>query len=178
MQNPAQTFGGIVAQAMGSDFIFISSPPHRIGYNMKRKSIRELAAEIGVSKQAIYKRITREPLRSLIQANVYKTAYKSAYKTVNRLYVDEVGETLIKRAFQHSASHTEPHTKSSTDVYTATIKILHEQLIAKDKQIAELSAMVKMLAMGTIRKPKRKRIKLNKSTEMSAPIRRLINSKS
>ena len=120
----------------------------------------------------------------------YKVAYKVAYKivnqivnqTVNRLYVDEVGETLIKRAFQHSVSHTkphtEPHTKSSTDVYTATIQILHEQLIAKDKQIAELTAVIKIQAMSAIRKPKRKRIKLGKSAETSAPVRRLINSKS
>lgn len=55
------------------------------------KTIREIAAEIGVSKQAIFKRIKKEPL---------STSLRGLMSTVDgRLVVSVDGEKLIKSAF-------------------------------------------------------------------------------
>lgn len=62
------------------------------------KTIRQIADEIGVSKQAVFKKIKREPL---------STSLQGLMATVDgRLTVSVDGENLIKQAFLRSDSST------------------------------------------------------------------------
>ena len=123
------------------------------------KTIKQIADELGVSKQAVQKRIAREPLYTRIQPYI---------STVNRVkYIEYIGENLIKQAFLN----IEPTTVDvdmgidgdidktevvHSDVYSIlkiTIDTLQEQLLAKDKQleekdkqISELTATIKIQA--------------------------------
>ena len=173
---------------------------------MKRKSIREVAEEIGVSKQAIFYRMKRPPLSDMLQSHLSKESsvltvsfdgermVKQAFcnkATVKRppkgkdiLITSFDGEKLIKQTFCNKAAVKRPSKENipfdgrAMAMLFDVVDTFKEQLIAKDKQIAELTAVIKIQAMSAIRKPKRKRIKLGKSAETSAPVRRLINSKS
>ena len=62
------------------------------------KTIRQIADEIGVSKQAVFKKIKREPL---------STSLQGLTATVDgRLMVEVDGEKLIKQAFSAIAPST------------------------------------------------------------------------
>ena len=62
------------------------------------KTIRQIADEIGVSKQAVFKKIKREPL---------STSLQGLTATVDgRLMVEVDGEKLIKQAFYENAPST------------------------------------------------------------------------
>ena len=62
------------------------------------KTIRQIADEIGVSKQAVFKKIKREPL---------STSLQGLTATVDgRLMVEVDGEKLIKQAFSEIAPST------------------------------------------------------------------------
>lgn len=101
------------------------------------KTIKEIADEIGVSKQAIFKRIKREPLSTSLQGLMV---------TVDgRLMVSVDGEKLIKQAFSGGESSTSdnqlPSTKSEEkSVDGALYEILKMELQAKNEQIAALQA--------------------------------------
>ena len=104
------------------------------------KTIRQIADEIGVSKQTVYKR------------------YKGKLHTVCAPYAHtEQGETLIKQDFLQKecsvGAHTYAHTERSNGevleqsenvgviaVLQTTIDTKSEQLAVKDKQIEELNA--------------------------------------
>lgn len=116
------------------------------------KTIKQIADEIGVSKQAVQKRIAREPLCTSIQA------YISTHEGIK--YIDEAGENLIKSAFtkiQPTTTYTDisidipdnqqptVHSAVHTDIHSEILKtlqenllILQEQLKVKDKQIEDL----------------------------------------
>lgn len=119
------------------------------------KTIRQIADEIGVSKQAVFKKIKREPL---------STSLQGLTATVDgRLMVEVDGEKLIKQAFSEIAPSTTdnqltgavdglvdaPSTKNAEktaevdgviSVLQATIDTLQGQLDVKDRQIEELNA--------------------------------------
>ena len=114
------------------------------------KTIRQIADEIGVSKQAVFKKIKREPL---------STSLQGLTATVDgRLMVEVDGEKLIKQAFSEIAPSTTdnqltgavdglvdaPSTKNAEktaevdgviSVLQATIDTLQGQLEVKDRQI-------------------------------------------
>lgn len=118
------------------------------------KTIRQIADEIGVSKQAVFKKIKREPL---------STSLQGLTATVDgRLMVEVDGEKLIKQAFSEIAPSTTtnqltgavdglvdaPSTKNEEkmaevdgviSVLKATIDTLQGQLEVKDRQIAKLT---------------------------------------
>ncbi|MCL1901480.1 MAG: hypothetical protein FWG51_03670 [Firmicutes bacterium] len=109
------------------------------------KTILQIANEIGVSKQAIQKRLTREPLKSSIQAYI---------KVVDGTkQIDDIGETLIKSAFSENSS-IDVHKDTSTDktdvpidvhseiigLLTSNLEIIQNQLLEKDRQITKLQA--------------------------------------
>lgn len=127
------------------------------------KTIKQIADEIGVTKQAIQKRLTREPLCTSL------SPYISTDNGTK--YIAEIGESLIKQAF----AKNEPTTASidvagnytrvgvdasvdiptdvHSDVYSDIIKILQEnlnivqkQIEVKDKQIEELTETVRLQA--------------------------------
>ena len=120
------------------------------------KTIKQIADEIGVSKQAIYKRIKKEPLSTKLSTNL---------STVDgRLTVSVDGENLIKQVFEPMAINQscqpvdslvdESPTKVDgattlvdslfnekiIDILQKNIETLQSQLEIKDKQIDDLSS--------------------------------------
>lgn len=124
------------------------------------KTIRQIADEIGVSKQAVFKKIKREPL---------STSLQGLTATVDgRLMVEVDGEKLIKQAFSEIAPSTTtnqltgavdglvdaPSTKNEEkmaeadgviSVLRATIDTLQGQLEVKDRQIEQQAQTIARL---------------------------------
>ena len=119
------------------------------------KTIKEIAEEIGVSKQAVQKRISREPLYTSIQPYISTVG--------GTKYIAYIGESLIKSTFYENdrqpVADNQPttlYTHVDSDVYSVlketidTLKLQLEvkdnQLAEKDKQIGELTATVRAQA--------------------------------
>ena len=108
------------------------------------KTIRQIADEIGVSKQAVYKRYKGK-------LHTVCTPYTHTEQGV--LYLSEQAETLIKQDFLKNDCSNGAHTERSIGavpeqsqeagvvaVLQATIDTLQGQLEVKDRQIEELNA--------------------------------------
>lgn len=112
------------------------------------KTIKQIADEIGVSKQTVYKRY---------KGKLYTVCAPYAHTEQGVLYIEEQGETLIKQDFlqkecsigAHTYAHTErsngavleqPENAGVIAVLQTTIDTLQGQLEIKDKQIEELNA--------------------------------------
>ena len=108
------------------------------------KTIRQIADEIGVSKQAVYKRY---------KGKLYTVCAPYAHTEQGVLYLSEQAETLIKQDFLNDDHSNEAHTERSIGVVQeqsqeagvvavlqATIDTLQGQLAVKDRQIEELNA--------------------------------------
>lgn len=112
------------------------------------KTIRQIADEIGVSKQAVYKRF---------KGKLHTVCAPYAHTEQGVLYIEEQGETLIKQDFLQKecsvGAHTYAHTERSNGevleqsenvgviaVLQTTIDTLQGQLAIKDKQIEDLNA--------------------------------------
>ena len=124
------------------------------------KTIRQIADEIGVSKQAVFKKIKREPL---------STSLQGLTATVDgRLMVEVDGEKLIKQAFSEiTPSTTDNQLTGAVDglvegastqhaektaevdgvisVLQATIDALQGQLEVKDRQIEQQAQTITRL---------------------------------
>ena len=115
------------------------------------KTIRQIADEIGVSKQAVYKRY---------KGKLHTVCAPYAHTEQGVLYLSEQAETLIKQDFlkddrsngAHTDTHTDTHTERSIGavpeqsqedsvvaVLQATIDTLQGQLEVKDRQIEKLT---------------------------------------
>ena len=111
------------------------------------KTIREIADEIGVSKQAVFKKIKREPL---------STSLQGLTSTVDgRLTVSVDGEKLIKQAFSPGTPSTnhqpvDGQVDGPVDgmiaVLQATIDTLQGQLEVKDRQIEQQAQTITRLS--------------------------------
>lgn len=112
------------------------------------KTIRQIADEIGVSKQAVYKRY---------KGKLHTVCAPYAHTEQGVLYLSEQAETLIKQDFlkdnRSNGAHTDTRTERSIGavleqsqeagvvaVLQATIDMLQGQLAVKDRQIEELNA--------------------------------------
>ena len=108
------------------------------------KTIRQIADEIGVSKQTVYKRY---------KGKLYTVCAPYAHTEQGVLYIEEQGETLIKQDFLQKECSIGAHTERSNGavleqsenagvvaVLQTTIDTLQGQLAIKDKQIEELNA--------------------------------------
>lgn len=112
------------------------------------KTIRQIADEIGVSKQAVYKRY---------KGKLHTVCAPYAHTEQGVLYLSEQAETLIKQDFlkddRSNGAHTDTHTERSigavpeqpkeadiVSVLQATIDTLQGQLEVKDHQIEKLTA--------------------------------------
>lgn len=101
------------------------------------KTVRQLAEEIGVSKQAVHQKRKSKALSTALQP------FTSTIDGV--VYIDVDGEKLIKQAFGiNECKQVDDNKTSQIDdyVYTVlnnTIDMLKEQLTIKDKQIETLS---------------------------------------
>ena len=111
------------------------------------KTIRQIADEIGVSKQAVYKRY---------KGKLHTVCAPYAHTEQGVLYLSEQAETLIKQDFlkadRSNGAHTDTHTERSIGtvpeqsqeagvvaVLQATIDTLQGQLEVKDQQIEKLT---------------------------------------
>ena len=108
------------------------------------KTIRQIADEIGVSKQAVYKRY---------KGKLHTVCAPYTHTEQGVLYLSEQAETLIKQDFlkydRSNGAHTErsigavPEQSQEAGVVAvlqATIDTLQGQLEVKDRQIEELNA--------------------------------------
>lgn len=109
------------------------------------KTIKQIADEIGVSKQAVHQKRKNKELSTALQP------FTSIVDGV--VYISVDGEKLIKSAFSKNVSQTEnkEFTESSYQVvdneFTVnfTLKTLSKQLEEKDKQLAEKDKQIDKL---------------------------------
>lgn len=73
------------------------------------KTIKQIADELGISKQAVFKRIDNLGLRSKLT------------KIDNQLMVEKEQENMIKSAFSEKQPSTKPSTKPSTSLQLETV---------------------------------------------------------
>jgi len=92
------------------------------------KTIKQIADELGVSKQAVRKKITPE------------IGNQFAVTNGNTVYISEQGEALIKSAFTKSIGNqvTGNQTVTNANQVTTLIDMLQRELEVKNKQIDEL----------------------------------------
>ena len=101
------------------------------------KTIRQIADEIGVSKQAVYKRY---------KGKLYTVCAPYAHTEQGVLYLSEQAETLIKQDFLRDTERSigampeQSQEAGVVAILQATIDTLQGQLSVKDKQIEELNA--------------------------------------
>ena len=117
------------------------------------KTIRQIADEIGVSKQAVYKRY---------KGKLHTVCAPYAHTEQGVLYLSEQAETLIKQDFlkdnRSNGAHTDTHTERSIGavpeqskeagvvaVLQATIDTLQGQLEVKDRQIEQQAQTITRL---------------------------------
>jgi len=117
------------------------------------KTILQIAKEIGVSKQAVYKRY---------KGKLHTEVSPYVHIKDGATYILEQGESIIKADFEknsdilngthteHIGSTSEPQTERIQDVPSDTvntlIQMLKSELEAKNKQIEELMATIKIQA--------------------------------
>jgi len=90
------------------------------------KNIKQIADEVGVSKQAIRNQIAKLGLQSSLQKNG------------NQFAINEQQETAIKQSFEKiSQSENAKQTHIENDSLCVVVSVLQEQLKAKDEQLAE-----------------------------------------
>ena len=99
------------------------------------KTIRQIADEIGVSKQAVYKRY---------KGKLHTVCAPYAHTEQGVLYLSEQAETLIKQDFlkddrSNGAAPEQSQEAGVVAVLQATIDTLQGQLEVKDRQIEKLT---------------------------------------
>jgi len=108
------------------------------------KTIKQIADEVGVSKQSVYKRI---------KGSLYTDVAPYVHTINGVVYISEQGETIIIKAFSEKNIYKRAHTYAHTKPYAEYIgvhtdndeitflreqnKTLLEQLTIKDKQLEE-----------------------------------------
>lgn len=142
------------------------------------KTILQIANELGVSRQAVYSKMKKPPLANALQTCISKVD--------NVLTVSLDGEKLIKQAFSKSIAVNKLSTKNNPldseliKLLCKTVDNLTEQLAVKDKQIAELNAIIKIQAEKPNRtgekSPSPKPYKINNFKKSSAPLERLLKN--
>lgn len=131
------------------------------------KTIKELADEFGVSKQAI-----RKKLDANFRANYVQTVTRNGVQT---LVIVNSGYLLLKQHFG-GGNNQKPGEKTVTsttgNMSTDTIELLNQQLATKDNQIKEkddqLKAMQKLLDQA-------QQLQLMTEQKISAPQKREVD---
>jgi len=110
------------------------------------KTILQIAKEIGVSKQAVYKRF---------KGRLYAEVSPFTHTKDGTTYIEETGEIIIKEDFVKNGSISDidtdidtehkRDTQADTAVYTL-ISMLQKELEVKNKQIEELTATIRLQA--------------------------------
>lgn len=100
------------------------------------KTIKQIADEVGATKQAVQKRLSREPLKTSIQAHI---------STVDGTkYIDDDGVKLIIAAYEGMDKPVDAPVDggidTSTDTVQTLISMLQKELDIKNKQIEDLTS--------------------------------------
>ena len=106
----------------------------------KLKTIKELADEFNVSKQAVRKRLTEE-----FRANHVETVTSNGVKT---LVVTYTGYMLLKQHFTTSnatGNDKVTDTSNPTTGDLSVVKILEQQLFVKDKQLENKDSQISQM---------------------------------
>ena len=130
------------------------------------KTIREIAEEISVSKQAVYKRY---------KGKLYKCMFPYVRNVSGTIYIMEQGEKIIKQDFLRDSVSIGA---SEERVLNELVFMLKQELKFKNRQIAELNSIIRTQAKIASRgiKPKpEKRKKPSARRIKSAAIKRLIS---
>lgn len=103
------------------------------------KTTKQIADELGATKQQIYRYIKRNHI-------------KEAYQENGVLMYDDATITLIKQGFLRVGfkSPEVPQSASKFEATEALIKTLQEQLTAKDKQIEALNARLEEVTSALV----------------------------
>ena len=104
------------------------------------KTIKELADEFNVSKQAVRKRLTEE-----FRANHVETVTSNGVKT---LVVTYTGYMLLKQHFTTSnttGNDKVTDTSNPTNADLSVVKILEQQLFVKDKQLENKDSQISQM---------------------------------
>lgn len=97
------------------------------------KTIKQIADELGVAKQQVYRYIRSNRINEAHQEN-------------GVMYYDEAAETAIKQAFSKRTASNEAHQNHINDTaLEAVIDALKSQLDVKDRQIEQLQRTVEQL---------------------------------
>lgn len=99
------------------------------------KTIREIANELGVDKQKVYR---------FIKQNHINEAHHEVHQRSGVKYYDEAAETIIKQGFfgetASSEAHHEAHQNCINEAaFDAVIEMLQKELEIKNEQIKELN---------------------------------------
>lgn len=124
------------------------------------KTIAEIASEIGVSRQAVYKKIKQEPLSSSLHAF-----------TTNRdnvTYIETSGEKLIKSAFG-KVTHLNVSTNPGDSISTQFIASLQEQINTLTEQNQDLREQLNLERQHS-------RAQADKITELATDMAQLANN--
>lgn len=104
------------------------------------KTVKELADEFGVSKQAIRKQLTEN-----FRSNYVKTVTSNG---VELLLVNDKGYTLLKQHFKketlgsNSSGNVTSNQVTSNEFLNQQITIKDKQLLAKDEEIKQLQKLL------------------------------------
>lgn len=106
------------------------------------KTIKQIANEIGVSKQAVFYRIRKLPLSNDLKDLMSKEN--------GVLMVSFDGEKLIKSAFSSDEEDSFDNKETSNNNqkendFDSVLKVLESQLIVKDKQLEEANITIREL---------------------------------
>lgn len=114
------------------------------------KTIKQIADEIGVSKQAVYKRV---------KGKLHTEVLQFTHTEQGTMYISEQGESIIKQDFlkdnRSNGAHTEriqgntgAHTEYTPIIETLqkTINTLTEQLAVKDEQLRQANNQIEIIS--------------------------------
>lgn len=126
------------------------------------KTIKQIADELNVSKQAVYKRY---------KGKLYTEVHPYTHMDNGTVYIDEQGENIIKQDFLKDrpettgadTEHIQGHSRADReyiptqilDTLNKTIELLQNQLEEKDNHIKELTRLLdqsQQLQGGTIQR--------------------------
>lgn len=97
------------------------------------KTIKQIADELGVAKQQVYRYIKSNHINEAYQKN-------------SVMYYDDTAEAAIRQAFLKKSTSSEAHQNHINDtVLEAVVDALKNQLEVKDKQIEQLQRTVEQL---------------------------------
>jgi len=108
------------------------------------KTIKEIADELGVEKQKVYRYIKQHRI-----SEVHHEALHEAHQRSGAKYYDEAAETIIKQGFSSQTASSEAHhevhheahqNRINEAVNEAVIDMLRQELEIKNEQIRELNA--------------------------------------